>query len=121
MLRYVYLGDQITDDSEEFAFYDTITDTFLSFDGQQTFDSIEDFSFWAKDSDIYERCLGLIGPEKYESWTVEALEKFFEDETTWFDNKCHSMAVALVGKNSHGLLTRLIKASPDDYIQNEED
>jgi len=45
MIRYVDLTGQLTleDDEFYFAWYDTITDQFLSFAGQQTFSSWDDF------------------------------------------------------------------------------
>jgi hypothetical protein len=41
--RFVYIGDQVNDDTREFAFYDTITDRFVEIAGDVTFDSIDDF------------------------------------------------------------------------------
>ena len=122
MIRFVYIGDQITCGSEEFAFFDTGTDTIMDFDGKQVFSSIEDFDLFAKDSEYYTRCKGLIPKSynKHSEWTVDSLQRYFEDETTWFDNKCHSLAVSLVGKNSKGLLSRLLKANPNDYLLEED-
>jgi hypothetical protein len=48
MLRFIDLGKQIAQDhndpkwSREFAFYDTLEASFLSFGGQQVFDSYDD-------------------------------------------------------------------------------
>ena len=48
MIRFIDLGKQIALDENdpdwhrEFAFYDTITASFLRFDGQSVFDSVED-------------------------------------------------------------------------------
>lgn len=48
MIRFIDLGKQIALDENdhewprEFAFYDTCIAQFLSFDGQQLFDSVED-------------------------------------------------------------------------------
>lgn len=48
MIRFIDLGKQIASDpndsewAREFCFYDTLSASFLSFDGQQVFDSKED-------------------------------------------------------------------------------
>jgi len=60
MIRYVHIGDQINEGADEFAFYDTRSDSFIDFEGSQTFDSLEDFALFAKDDQSYERCLGLM-------------------------------------------------------------
>ena len=43
MIRFIDLGDQIFEGTREFAFFDTITDTFESFDHEQTWETWEDF------------------------------------------------------------------------------
>lgn len=43
MVRLVYIGEQITQGNNDFAWYDTITDEFISFAGQVVFDSWGDF------------------------------------------------------------------------------
>ncbi len=50
MLRYVYIGDQIACDGDygsppakQFAFFNTVTNTFETFIGEQVFDSRECF------------------------------------------------------------------------------
>ena len=43
MIRYVLIGDQINEGSNDFAFFDTAIDKFLSFNGCQIFESKEDF------------------------------------------------------------------------------
>lgn len=43
MIRFIDLSDQIIDGEKEFAFYDTVIDTFKIFSGCQTWDTIEDF------------------------------------------------------------------------------
>lgn len=43
MIRFVYIGDQITKGGREFAFFDTVTERFASFDGESVFESVEDF------------------------------------------------------------------------------
>ena len=44
MIRYLNLANQITEGINSFAFYSTISDTILTFDNEQVFDSIEDFT-----------------------------------------------------------------------------
>jgi len=48
MLRYVDIGDQIMEDSSQFAWFDTVIDRFLSFDDTYVWDSWEEFEddFW---------------------------------------------------------------------------
>jgi hypothetical protein len=64
MIRFVHIGDQIYEEYNQFAFYNTVTDKFLAFDGKQVFDSINDFKDYARTSDIskdyIERCLSTI-------------------------------------------------------------
>ena len=43
MIRFINLTDQIDDDTFNFAWYDTIVDKFLEFNGYQVFDSWDDF------------------------------------------------------------------------------
>lgn len=47
MIRYIYIGDQVYSgdnlDNHSFAFYDTATDRFMEFDGDQVFENIEEF------------------------------------------------------------------------------
>jgi len=60
VIRFVRIGDQITEGGNEFSFFDTVTDTFINFVGSQVFDSLKDFEHFAKDDPRYERCLGLM-------------------------------------------------------------
>lgn len=59
MIRFINIGSQITDDNNEFAFYDTTTDTFCSFSGSQKWDSVENFKQDFDGNDI-DRFLRLI-------------------------------------------------------------
>ena len=43
MLRFIDLGEQVTEDELEFAWFDTVTTTFLSIRGMQVWDSWKDF------------------------------------------------------------------------------
>ena len=44
MLRFIDLKGQLTDGDADFAWYDTITDKFLTFSGNQTWSSWDDFA-----------------------------------------------------------------------------
>lgn len=59
MIRFIDLGDQITDGYNEFSFYDTTIEKFREFQGVQIWGSVEDFT---KDyeGDELERYLRLI-------------------------------------------------------------
>jgi len=60
VIRFVRIGDQINEGENEFSFFDTVTDAFITFEGSQVFDSLEDFALFAKDDPRYKRCLGLM-------------------------------------------------------------
>lgn len=67
MIRFLDLNNQITEVTKHFAFYDTVTDTVCSFNGQQVFDSIGDFKYnfvRTSESGKIDRYLKLI-PENY--------------------------------------------------------
>ena len=55
MIRFIDLGNQIMDDYNEFSFYDTTIEKFVEFQGNQTWDSIEDFTndYEGKELDRY--------------------------------------------------------------------
>lgn len=66
MIRFIDLRGQITNDrAPHFAFYNTITDRFLSFGGTQEWDSIADFRFTGNlgESEQDEGCLVLKQPD----------------------------------------------------------
>lgn len=44
MIRFIDLKDQICEGQTYFAFYDTVSCKFLSFNGDQVFDSLQDFT-----------------------------------------------------------------------------
>lgn len=44
MLRFINLSDQINEGEKEFAFYDTVTESFVTLSGSQTWASVEDFT-----------------------------------------------------------------------------
>lgn len=48
MIRFLNLKDQIIEGESTFAFYDTVSNEILSFDGNQTFDSLEEFKMCYK-------------------------------------------------------------------------
>lgn len=72
MIRFIDLGRQVAGDDEDgpksFAFFDTVIDQFLAFDGDQVFETREEFddacaeSLTSKDYD--DRCRRLI-PEDW--------------------------------------------------------
>lgn len=68
MIRFIDLTDQITDDEREFAFYDTVTGTFLTFSGWQKWSTVEAFKA-DYDGDDLARYLNLI-PKEFGSWTA---------------------------------------------------
>lgn len=69
MIRYINIGHQINLDPgqpRQFAFFDTVTDTFLEIDGVQVFDTIPEFQECAEagcSPEQAERLYDLI-PEK---------------------------------------------------------
>lgn len=68
MIRFIDLGKQIAQDHNdpdwprEFALYDTLQASFISFSGRQVFDSHEDLIEWMDDHDkaYAKRILNLI-------------------------------------------------------------
>ena len=44
MIRFIDLGDQILEGQKEFAWFDTVTDTFEEFNGNQAWETWEDFA-----------------------------------------------------------------------------
>ena len=58
MIRFIDLGDQILEGMREFAWFDTVVDRFIEFNGTHVWDSWEDFESDAEgdeDMDRYER------------------------------------------------------------------
>jgi hypothetical protein len=70
MIRFIDLGNQLEDDEKAFAFFNTVTDRFLTIEGEQVFYSLEDFQVNVKllachgDSTLANRCRAAI-PEDY--------------------------------------------------------
>lgn len=64
MVRFVNIGDQLTDGVNDFAFFDTCVSKFMEFGGEQVFESLEDFALFGSDDPRYERCLGLIPKDR---------------------------------------------------------
>lgn len=66
MIRYVHIGDQIEEGTDQFAFYDTVTDRFIRLGGQEVFDDPSDLLEAARmsatplPSGVLERMLRLI-------------------------------------------------------------
>ena len=63
MIRFIYIGDQITDGSKDFAFYDTVTDHFVSVDGQFVFENTQDLIHASVDSKQLARLIRLVPAE----------------------------------------------------------
>jgi hypothetical protein len=70
MIRFIRIGDQISEGHDDFAFWDTVRDCFIDFGGDTVFDSVVDFeeavsclTGFEHDSlprDCVERCRGFI-------------------------------------------------------------
>jgi len=48
MIRYINIGDQITEGKSQFAWWNTVTNNFMEFNEEQRWDSWEEFErgFW---------------------------------------------------------------------------
>lgn len=70
MIRFIDLGNQITADEgdKDFAWYDTITDRFLMYNGAQTWDCWEDF-----ESDY----LATLAPEYHPSGGLDRFARLY--------------------------------------------
>ena len=86
MIRFIDLGDQILEGEPEFAWYTTITDTFIEIGGNQTWYSWKDF----EEDFRTEHQLGMIP----DSWTIERFLGLFPDDwgekipvTLYFDKE----------------------------------
>lgn len=64
MVRFVNIGDQLTDVVNDFAFFDTCTSKFMEFGGEQVFESLDDFKLFGSDDPRYTRCLGLVPEDR---------------------------------------------------------
>ena len=64
MVKFVNIGDQLTDGVNDFSFFDTCVSKFMEFGGEQVFDSLEDFALFGSDDPRYERCLALIPEDR---------------------------------------------------------
>lgn len=68
MRRFIDLGNQTFNCEEghkEFAFYCTVSDTFMNFGGSFTFETVSEFTDYAKGHEDIDRCLRLI-PKTWE-------------------------------------------------------
>ena len=59
MIRFIWLGSQITEGASDFAFYDTVRDKFMRFSGEEVFADLEDFRACCTNKAIEARCLEL--------------------------------------------------------------
>jgi hypothetical protein len=66
VIRFIYIGDQILEGEQQFAFYDTVVDDFVKFGGEVVFDSRDDFHGaldpLGRDAPLAGRCVALIPP-----------------------------------------------------------
>ncbi|TDD77106.1 hypothetical protein [Flavobacterium caseinilyticum] len=62
MIRFLKITGIYLDDKKSFAFYNTVTNKLLEFDGNQVFDDLEDFDLYytSKCGYDYDRLTGLI-------------------------------------------------------------
>lgn len=63
MIRYIKIGDQILEGERQFAFFDTILDRFIIFNGGQVFCNKDEFREYAEDHVLFKRCMTLIPNE----------------------------------------------------------
>jgi hypothetical protein len=61
MIRFVYVGSQITSNKSTFAWFDTVIDRFLEFNNEQTWSSWDDFKndYDGEEIDRFERLFRL--------------------------------------------------------------
>lgn len=59
MIRFIDLRHHEDDIQARFAFFCTVTDTFIAFGGEQTFDTVADFQEAAANSSSLDRCTRL--------------------------------------------------------------
>lgn len=64
MIRFIDISNQITEETPEFSFFDTVTEKFLEFNGKQTFEDAVDFILSFQGENI-DRFLNLIPKEFY--------------------------------------------------------
>jgi hypothetical protein len=66
MIRFLEITGVYLDDKKSFAFYNTVTDRLLDFDGSQVFDDLEDFDlcYTSNCGYDYDRLIRLI-PSDY--------------------------------------------------------
>ncbi|OED34250.1 hypothetical protein AB832_07790 [Flavobacteriaceae bacterium (ex Bugula neritina AB1)] len=66
MIRYIYIGDQISKGGTSFAFFDTVTDSFVSFAEETVFESVEEFKHYYKlDSEAESKAGSKRGIDRY--------------------------------------------------------
>ena len=109
MIRLVKIGDQITEDYDEFAFFDTVTDRFLEFRGEQVFESKREFMIIAPGHSGYAQCLDLLGGPGH---TVDVLlhpgtGTFYNNETDEYDLVIHGVGKIASYKNTYDKVENL--------------
>lgn len=64
MIRFVDLGSSIDEDRRVFAFFNTVTDQFMSFEDEEVFETVEEFKLAASGYPHLDRFTNLI-PEDW--------------------------------------------------------
>lgn len=74
MIRFLKITGVYLDDKKSFAFYNTVTDRLLEFDGNQVFDDLEEFDLYytSKCGYDYDRLTGLIPSDYFSEDSNEA-------------------------------------------------
>lgn len=95
VVRYVHVGAQVKDGAEQFAFYDTVAEEFITVGVSQVFDSVDDFLEEAElggaSREFTERCRRLIPGQS-------------DEEVVLYRNPAHPDACKVLGcheKASH--------------------
>lgn len=74
MIRFLEIKGIYLDDKKSFAFYNTVTERLLEFDGSQVFDDLEDFNLYytKKCGYDYDRLIVLIPLDYFSDGSSEA-------------------------------------------------
>lgn len=75
MIRFINLSNQITENTIEFAFYNTVTDRFVEIQGNQTWESVGKLvvdycSLYGPEDEGIQRYLTLIPQDICDDWKV---------------------------------------------------
>lgn len=53
MIRYVHIGDQILEDRDQFAWFDTVIDEFIEFNNETVFNSWDEFQEYLEQTEYW--------------------------------------------------------------------